>query len=60
MAALRMAMGQVLRLVADVIDPPKTAEPVAWEASSAEPMGMYVLDFTRGEVRLDGQVIGHG
>lgn len=46
---------RVLRAVADRIDPPKREQP-----KYAAPRGMYVLDFTRGEVWLDGEIVSRG
>jgi hypothetical protein len=56
MRLLRIA-ASALRRAADVIDPPAQG---GYPRQSAEPVGMFVLDFTTGEVRYNGQVIGHG
>jgi hypothetical protein len=52
-------VAQLLRLAADVIDPPNGTYEItilpAWGTDD-----MYVMDFRSGEVRFDGKVVGRG
>jgi hypothetical protein len=61
LAEALMFTAEACDLLAELLDPQRA--PHAYESPTVarpDPPGMYTLDFGRGEVRLNGQVINGG